>query len=245
MTIDGWTLGFQAVNVAILVWLLTRFFWRPVAAMIEMRRAAAAKIIADAETSEAAVRQAEAEIAATRAGFAAEHDKLIADARAEAEALRATLRQRAETEAEKIRTDADAAARARAETAEKAWADRAADLAIAIAARLLARQDDASVRARFLDDLVAEIRALPPAERGAVSAPDILLTATTAVPLDAAEQAAAETRIAEALGGGPRIAFAADPALLAGLELAGPGFTVRNSWRADLDRIRQDLAHAG
>jgi F-type H+-transporting ATPase subunit b len=37
MTIDWWTLGIQAVNVIILVWLLARFFWRPVAAMIEQR----------------------------------------------------------------------------------------------------------------------------------------------------------------------------------------------------------------
>jgi len=29
MTIDWWTLGLQTVNVAILVWLLQRFFWRP------------------------------------------------------------------------------------------------------------------------------------------------------------------------------------------------------------------------
>ncbi|MDU1693666.1 MAG: ATPase, partial [Bradyrhizobium sp.] len=31
MTIDWWTVGLQAVNVTILVWLLARFFWRPVA----------------------------------------------------------------------------------------------------------------------------------------------------------------------------------------------------------------------
>ena len=39
MTIDWWTLGIQTVNVVILIWLLGRFFWRPVAAMIEQRRA--------------------------------------------------------------------------------------------------------------------------------------------------------------------------------------------------------------
>ena len=38
MTIDWWTLGFQSVNVAVLVWLLQHFFWRPVAAMIALRR---------------------------------------------------------------------------------------------------------------------------------------------------------------------------------------------------------------
>ena len=43
MTIDWWTLGIQTVNVVILVWLLGHFFWRPVAAMIEQRRAATRK----------------------------------------------------------------------------------------------------------------------------------------------------------------------------------------------------------
>ncbi len=108
MTIDWWTLGFEVVNVAILIWLLGHFFWKPVAAMIEARRAAAAKIIADAEASRDAVTKAEAEIAATRAGFAAEHDRVLADARAEADALRARLKQEAEAEADKIRADAAA-----------------------------------------------------------------------------------------------------------------------------------------
>ena len=34
MTIDWWTLGLQTVNVIALVWLLGRFFWRPLAGMI-------------------------------------------------------------------------------------------------------------------------------------------------------------------------------------------------------------------
>ena len=35
MTIDWWTLGLQTVNIVILVWLLQRFFWRPIAGMID------------------------------------------------------------------------------------------------------------------------------------------------------------------------------------------------------------------
>ncbi len=38
MTIDWWTLALQAANVLILVWLLARFFWKPVAGMIAERR---------------------------------------------------------------------------------------------------------------------------------------------------------------------------------------------------------------
>ena len=50
MTIHWWTLGIQAVNVVILIWLLGRFFWRPFATMIEQRRTAAQQILAEAET---------------------------------------------------------------------------------------------------------------------------------------------------------------------------------------------------
>ena len=71
MTIDWWTLGLQTVNVLILVWLLGRFFWRPVAAMIEQRRAAAQRMLAEAEAKRAQATAALAEIERTRAGFAA------------------------------------------------------------------------------------------------------------------------------------------------------------------------------
>ena len=40
MTFDWWTLGLQTVNIVILVWLLQRFFWAPIAGMIAERRAA-------------------------------------------------------------------------------------------------------------------------------------------------------------------------------------------------------------
>lgn len=41
MTIDWWTLGLQTVNVLVLVWILARFLFRPVARIIADRQAAA------------------------------------------------------------------------------------------------------------------------------------------------------------------------------------------------------------
>ena len=62
MTIDWWTLGFQTVNVVILVWLLGRFFWRPVAGMIAQRRAAAEQTLAEAAAKRQEADAAMAEI---------------------------------------------------------------------------------------------------------------------------------------------------------------------------------------
>ena len=37
MHIDLWTLGLQTINVLVLVWLLARFLFRPVAAIVVQR----------------------------------------------------------------------------------------------------------------------------------------------------------------------------------------------------------------
>jgi F-type H+-transporting ATPase subunit b len=51
MRIDWWTLALQTFNVLVLVWILSRFLFRPVASMIEQRQAAAAKLLADSARS--------------------------------------------------------------------------------------------------------------------------------------------------------------------------------------------------
>ncbi|MGA9847891.1 MAG: hypothetical protein WBQ45_09645, partial [Roseiarcus sp.] len=72
MRIDWWTLALQTVNVLILIWILSRFLFRPIVGIIEERRAAAAKLLTDAEAQKAgaiaARKAAEAEAASIAAG---------------------------------------------------------------------------------------------------------------------------------------------------------------------------------
>ena len=72
MRIDWWTLSLQTVNVLILIWILSRFLFRPVVAMIDERRAATAKVLSDAEAAKkqaiAARETAEQESAPNRRG---------------------------------------------------------------------------------------------------------------------------------------------------------------------------------
>ena len=99
------------------------------------------------------------------------------------------------------------------------------------------------MRAAFLDWLLEEIRTLPDPARQAVAANGAALEAISATPLDPADQERYRGLIGEAFGAHPQIAFKADPALIAGLELHGPHFVVNNSWRADLTKIVADLTH--
>jgi F-type H+-transporting ATPase subunit b len=243
MTIDWWTLGFQTVNVAILIWLLGRFFWRPVAAMIETRRASVQRTLAEAEANRNESVAALADIERTRAGFAKEREAILAAAQASAEAARAARLE----EAAKDVAALQAAAKAQMETvraaAEKAWSERASRLSVEIARRLAARLDGSAVRDAFLEWLLDEIRRLPAPTRLAMAANGAALEIVSAAPLEAADQEHYRSQIAKAIGGDPQIAFTSDPTLIAGLELRGPHIVVSNSWRADLTQILADIAH--
>jgi F-type H+-transporting ATPase subunit b len=243
MTIDWWTLGFQAVNVAILIWILAKFFWRPLAAMIEQRREAAGRILAEAEAKRGEAAAAVAEAVKARAGFAAEREAILAAARTTAEQESATRRAEADRRAGQIETAARAAMAAEREAAERAFTGQATRLAVEIAARLAGRLDEASVRAAFLDGILAAIRALPDEKRSDAAAGGALQI-ISASPLPRDEQAATQRRVAEAFGDGVEIGFAVDPALVAGFELRGAHLIVANNWRADLDRLKTEIADA-
>jgi len=241
MTIDWWTLGIQTVNVAVLIWLLQRFFWRPVAAMIEQRRDVTRRTMAEAETAKVQATAALAEIEQTRAGFAKEREAMLAATRAEADTIRLALLADARQQAASVEAAAKAAIERTNTAADAAWTERSARLAVDIAAQLAARLDGAAVRAAFLDWLAQEIAA----RSDRIVTNGTPLEVVSAVTLDCDEQERTRGRIVTALGGDPSIVFRTDPALIAGLELHGPHLLVSNSWRADLERILAGIIERG
>lgn len=243
MTIDWWTLGIQAVNVLILIWLLGRFFWRPIAAMIEKRRATAEQILTEAKTKRSKANDAVAEIERTRAGFAKERDTILGAAHAAAEEAKAVHLEEAAKDAARIEAAAKAAIEKENVEAEKVWAERASQLAVKIAKRLAARLDGKAVRAAFLEWLLKEIQDLPEAVRQAAVVEGVTLEAISATPIEPADQERFQALIGEAFGAMPAMTFKADPDLIAGFELRGPHLFVRNSWRADLAKILEDITH--
>ncbi len=53
MRIDWWTLGLQTLNALVLLWILARFFFRPVAGIMRQRQEAAASVLKQAEAAKA------------------------------------------------------------------------------------------------------------------------------------------------------------------------------------------------
>ncbi len=235
MSFDLWTLGFQAVNVLVLVWLLHRFFWTPIAGLIADRQAKASTLLDEAAAERAEANAALSEIEATRTGLAEERNAMLAAARKDAECVRDALLEAAKAEVETL-NDTAKAARVRAAEALKAKAIAdARGLALSIAGKLVARLDATATEAAFLGWLRQGIAGLSEVDRKALAISD--LEVVSAAEADPAAQDRIAAAIASALGTPVPLIFRTDPALIAGLELHGSHFTMRNSWRADLARI--------
>lgn len=244
MQIDWWTLALQAVNFLILIWLLSRLFYRPIVAIVAKRRDAAQKLLDDAKAERTQAEAEHAEIAQIREGFAAERQKILDGAHNEAEAARLALIAEARTDAAKLLSDAKAIAARAEDAAQRALAERAEALAIAIAEKLLTRLQPLDVTAAFLEGLCAKLDTLSPQSRTALrNGGAIEIVTAAALPPD--QKARVQESLAVHLGAKPSPTFRTDPALIAGFELMSRDIALRNSWREDLRRIREELGGEG
>ncbi|MGC1303861.1 MAG: hypothetical protein WA840_15960 [Caulobacteraceae bacterium] len=246
MHIDGWTLALQAINVLVLIWLLSRFLYRPVMAAIAARQAEAGKLLAEAQ---AAKDQAAADTAALKGrieGLQAEAETLRAKAEADAQAACKALLDQATKEAAGAKAQAQAALVVERTAAALQLDHDAARLAVAIAEKLLHRIPSQAAADALFQALLDSLGALPEAAREQLATTDEPLEIVTAELLPPTDQAKRRAALLALLPSTPTISFRNDPALIAGFELHGPHTLIVNSWRADLERVTRELgASAG
>jgi F-type H+-transporting ATPase subunit b len=240
MKIDWSTLALQTVNVLVLVWLLQRYLFRPVARIIAERQAAARALVGDAEAAKLAARKELDAMTAEHAQLAARRTETLAQIEDDAGRQRAALLAAAHEEVERLRAEAAAERqRDRAALAEKV-SSRSVLLAVDIARKLLERMPD-SIRVRpFIDGLVDGVNSLSATTReDMITDASLLLTAPRALTAD--EHGACEAALSSALGHAITLHAQIDGALVAGLELVGRHGIVCNSWRDQLEQVRHGL----
>jgi len=239
MQFDWWTLAIQAVNFLVLVWLLSRFLFRPVRQVIEKRQALSV------EAAETAQRKAE-EADAARRNFEDRQKELEAERRALAEKVhkdmqqeREKLLQAARDEADQIRADAKAATEKDRNAALSGLKSEIADLAAAIARQVL--QDSgatgagpgalAAVRAYFEGLSEAELEAL----QRDVAGDEAAIELVTAAELSAAERKTWRNGLHGWLQIEKHVAFVVDPDILGGVELRFPHSILSFTWAHRVD----------
>lgn len=250
MKIDWWTLGLQAVNVLILVWLLSRFLFKPVAAIIAERQQAATRLLDEARAKREEAERERRAAAERQAQIAASRAEILSAAQADAEAARAQLLEDAKTQVRELERQAEAALQIRRQELERDAERRAIRLAVAISERLMARLPASARLSGFEAGLAQSVAQLPEGARQALSAaasdsqsPPLVLRAARAP--DDAELAACTSALAGALGL-PALArplrVEVNAELIAGYELEGGGALLSNHLAADLQRIAARLA---
>lgn len=241
MQIDWWTLGLQALNALVLLWILARFFFKPVSEIMQKRQKVADAILAEAEAAKQAAKAAEEKAEAEAVRLREERAGLMEKAAAEAEAARSAVLSQAREQADKIRTDAETGFEALKEKEKAAAADHAGHLAIALAKKLFARLPESARVAGFIEGLSDGIANLPEETRNSIGMNGKEIRIKAVREMTKAEDKACKTILEKQLGRPVEFRIEVDPALIAGLELEAPHALVRNSFRADLERIEAEL----
>ncbi len=241
MSFDWWTLGLQTVNALVLIGLLSYFLFRPVADIIAARQKAANQLLAEAQAAKAAAQEERAKAAAEAANLAEHRTDALKAVDAEADKERAKLLQSARADADKLRADAETQIAARRRAEEAAEEDHAGELALDIAAKLLDRLPNEVRVDAFINGITSGVSTLPDATRATLGANGTAIQLIAARPLTSQEREACRTGLAGVLGRPIEIDFSVDPTLVAGIELEAPDAVVRNSFRADLLRLKSEL----
>ena len=246
MDFDWTTFVLEAINFLILVWLLKRFLYRPVLDVIARRQAAVAATLADAATMRAEAQRLQIEYEGRQSDWERERARLRQGLDDELDALRITRLAALAQEVESERRRSEAARQHERDVEQRELEIRALQQANAFAARLLERFAGPELDARIVDMLLADLEALPPARRDALSealAHADRVDIRSARALEPALQQRIEAVLAALAGRYLETMYTVDPALVAGLRLRAGAWELAADLAGELSAFAELTAH--
>ena len=246
MLIDWFTVGAQALNFLILVWLLKRYLYRPVLAAIDAREKTIAKKLADAAARETQAQVASAELHKRNEVFDQEREGLVRKATDEAVAERQHLMESARQDTQLLRSKLTLALAAERGELGRQLAERTQAEVFAVARKALSDLAGTSLEERMIEVFIARLAGAGVAA-GPLGANGVAAPARVALVRSAFEPApAVQARIAAAVGErlGPNIAtrFETSPELICGIELTVDGEKLAWSVAEYLSALARDVA---
>ncbi len=232
MLIDWFTVGAQALNFIILVWLLKRFLYKPILDAIDAREQRIANELAGAVAKQAEAQQERDEFQHKNEMFDRQRAELLSRATRDAEIERQKLLDEARTAADTLSAKRQETLRNEARNLNQALSRRTQEEVFAIARKALTDLAGANLEQRMCEVFTQRLRALSGATKETLAA--ALKTATqpaivrSAFDLPAAEQSAIQTVVNETLSADVSLRFETAPDLVSGIELAMSGQKI--SW---------------
>jgi F-type H+-transporting ATPase subunit b len=245
MSFSWSTFALQLINFLVLVWLLKRFLFKPVSAIFARRKAEIAQAQVEADAARHSAEQARHEFDQRRTEIEAQRQTLIEQTRLELANERAKMIEAAQADIERLKSAMFKQLDEEREKAAREITERAVQIAVQLADRLLRQCAAPVLDELFLKPVLSHLDHLTLAERAALvdqAGPNGgSLSVTTAARLDPAAESNWRSALIKHLGVTPQITFAVDKDLIAGTELKFPLAVLRFSWRQALAEARQEL----
>ncbi|MEO6786563.1 MAG: F0F1 ATP synthase subunit B [Chthoniobacteraceae bacterium] len=230
MLIDWFTVGAQALNFLILVWLMKRFLYQPILHAIEEREKRVASQLSEAETKKTEAMAERAEFQRKNEEIDRQRDSLLQKATEESAVKRESLITAARAEAEALRVKLERVLAESRETLNREVASRAQKEVFAIARKVLTDLAGASLEERIADVFVGRLRALDAAEKATlvsvIKTSGRSVVICTAFDLPDAQRKAVEQAVRETLAPDAHVEFSTAPDLVSGIELITDGHKV-------------------
>jgi F0F1-type ATP synthase membrane subunit b/b' len=243
MKFSWWTFALQAANFLILVWLLRRFLFKPVSAIVARRKEEIARGLSEAAAEKQSALDLKQELASQRAAIEIERQQTIDEQRAQLAIEHKKMLEEAHSEANEIRVQAQKKiAEERVAAAEELFSSTI-EMAAGLAERLLRELALPSIERPFLGRVIDYLDRLSAQERASLVSHlgANTLTVTTAHQLDVKEEAKWQEQLQKRIGDSATLEFRTDPALIAGAEITFPHAILRFSWRESLAAAGKEI----
>jgi len=225
--IDWFTVIAQALNFLILVWLLKRYLYQPVLNAISAREQRIAMQLADAASKQAAATSERDEFDRKNKEFDAQRALLLAKASEEAKLEQQRLLEQARKDADALRARLEDAMHSEQQILSGELARRTCDEVFAIARKVLADLGSASLEDAMLHVFIERLRALSDPDRKLLAAAGAAAAGTVVVrsayDLPAQQRGAIEQAVTEICGAAARPSYQTVPGLISGVELSANG----------------------
>jgi F-type H+-transporting ATPase subunit b len=223
--LNGWfTIVAQAINFLILVWLLKRFLYKPILQAIDAREKGIATQLAAAVAKEAAAQTKSDDFQHKNDAFDKERAALLTKATDEAKGERQRLLDQAKQDADGLRAKRQAALQTEQRRLDQDIVRWAQTQVFAIARKTLADLSDSNLEGRMGDVFVSRVRALTGAAKEqlatAFKASNHPVSVHSAFDMPPAQRAAIESAVKETFAPDAHVQFETAPELISGVELS-------------------------
>jgi F-type H+-transporting ATPase subunit b len=227
MLIDWFTVGAQALNFLILVWLMRRFLYKPILHAIDAREKKVAAELADADAKRAEAKKERDEFQKKNEEFDQQRAALLTKATDEAKAERQRLLDEARKAADALSAKRQETLKNDAQNLNQAIARRTQEEVFAIARKVLADLATTSLEERMGEVFTRRLRQMDGKAKetlGAAlkSAPEAAVV-RSAFDLPADEHAKIQNAINETFSADVHLRFETAPELVGGIELTANG----------------------